>query len=190
VWSPEELKECNTKIWKLPFEELENAFLKFGGIPRYALDMKKFLSELHLAIQKTENVDALFKDMQDLEMAQSSSHKLLQYSVLESFPVESVRCASNYVYEELRKKWYKGNKLAEIRDFLKYEHMPERRGFCGLQWQTLARERLLQVQAYMHTYVCTYEESVFFRCKHICIPTYILRRKKIWILFESNSCLN
>jgi hypothetical protein len=53
------------------------------------------------------------------------------------------------------------------------------------------RERLLQVQAYICIPTCVrMKRASSSRCKHICIPTYILRRKKIWILFESNSCLN
>jgi hypothetical protein len=151
VWSLEELKECNSTLWNLPANKTDSGFSKFGGIPRYILDMEKSLQALHETIALVPDVDTLFKDVTNMEMAPESSHKLLQYSVSESFTVTCVKFASEYVYVRLRERFYENNELQEIKDFLKYEKVPEKRGVCGMQWQFLARSQLLKVMQFLPT---------------------------------------
>jgi hypothetical protein len=152
VWSLEELESCNSALWKMSPKDLRSAFLKFGGITRYIVDPETSLLALQEAINQAENLDSLFKDASKIELAPESSHKLLQYSVSESFEVSCIQFASEYVYKQLRERWYKNNELQEIRDFLRYENFAEKKGMCGFQWQWLARNRLLRVC--MYVYVC------------------------------------
>jgi hypothetical protein len=94
----------------LTSEQKLEIYEKYGGIPRYIEDDHKW-GPILLAKIDACNPTQVINSAGNLENFRES-HMLLQYVVNDDYQIESVRFASNYIFELLIKKWEASNKEA------------------------------------------------------------------------------
>jgi hypothetical protein len=144
-WSRSEIE--NMPSSSLTSEKKSEMYEKYGGIPRYIKNDDKWGRILLEKIGACDATDVI-KTAGNLENYRES-HMILQYVVNDEYQVESVRFASNYVFELVIKKWELSNKEALNLFFHESKAIKALGGARGRVFEVLAHRMLVKVRGFV-----------------------------------------
>ena len=144
VWSREEIRAAHQIIFsQQPDEDVEARYSKWGGIPRYVLQLLHADDQalLDTAINECD-MKALTSSMINLSTAAKISHRLVHMTAKDDY-CEGPKCfASEWVQLELISR-YQTYRQQDVHDFLTASGaQPSIAGFRGKLWERFAHQAL------------------------------------------------